>query len=79
MKRRDFLKLFAALPFVGTLGNAEKTGAQEIPAEFAQGWIPNPRATEEFCRTLPHIYSEQVEALVKQDNNRAPRKIVFPS
>lgn len=70
MKRRDFLKLFSALPLAGTLGIAGKTRAQEPPAEFTQGWIPNPRATEEFCRTLPQVYSEQVEELVKQDNDR---------
>ncbi|MDR0610918.1 MAG: hypothetical protein LBG58_12460 [Planctomycetaceae bacterium] len=30
--------------------------AQEIPFEFSQGWIPNPRATEEFSQSLYYSF-----------------------
>lgn len=70
MKRRDFLKLISTIPAAGLLGTPGTTEAQGIPQEFSQGWIPNPRATAEFSRSLPPLYTEQVEHLVKQDNNR---------
>ena len=70
MKRRDFLRLISSLPLAGVFGIERKAEAQQPPAEFAQGWIPNPRATEAFSKSLPPLYSEQVEALVLQDNNK---------
>jgi hypothetical protein len=70
MKRRDFLKILSTIPLLGVTGFPDHSKSQEIPPGFAQGWIPNPRVTEEFSRSLPPIYDEQVEALVKQDNNK---------
>ena len=69
MRRREFLKRAggAALCLAGLSGGS---GGQEVPTEYGQGWIPNPRATEEFSKSLPSVYREQVEVLLKQDNNK---------
>lgn len=70
MKRREFLKHLSSLSLIGTLGIPGMTEAQWPPAESAQGWVPNPKATEAFSKSLPALYTEQVEVLVKQDNNK---------
>jgi hypothetical protein len=70
MNRREFLKQLGSVPLLGMVALSGDSLDQEIPFEFSQGWIPNPRATEEFSQSLPHVYSEQVESLIKQDNHK---------
>jgi hypothetical protein len=36
---------------------------------FEMGWTPDPKATEEFVKTIPPIYGSQVEELIKLDTN----------
>jgi hypothetical protein len=36
---------------------------------FGMGWTPDPKATEEFVKTIPSIYGTQVEELIKLDTN----------
>ena len=38
-------------------------------AQFGTGWIPNPKETEAFVRTLPAEYAEQVQNQIVLDDN----------
>ncbi|MDR1268041.1 MAG: hypothetical protein LBK82_00820 [Planctomycetaceae bacterium] len=67
----DFIKclFWAIIVFFVLAGSAFAQEAERGFQHYGMGWTPDPKATEEFVKTIPTIYGVQVEELIKLDTN----------